>query len=233
MGDSSAGSFIGIDRSPAMISSAAANANSSSSSSNSIIYKQLDANDGMAFSAHQFTHITCLFYTLYFFEDKIRFIQNCVSWLQPRGFFIVHAVDPKSFRGFRSPRAVEIAMMEDQVDENDDDDDDNDDDDDVNGHVEINRYCRVDSDGFTFRIESETTSSTKTMVWREIFQDKSTKYIRQQEQRLFLDESSSSIQRIVSIAEDMMGCQLIATLDLSPVIGKNNGEKLLIFQKVN
>ena len=40
----------------------------------------------------QFTHITCLYYTIYLTENKHLLIQNVFKWLMNGGYFIVHLV---------------------------------------------------------------------------------------------------------------------------------------------
>jgi SAM-dependent methyltransferase len=81
---------IGIDISPSMIKKAKEN------------YPLLDFNVGNAlnnnlFKMNSLTHILCLYFTIYYFKDKRHFFDNCMEWLMPGGFLIVHLVDRETF----------------------------------------------------------------------------------------------------------------------------------------
>lgn len=82
--------IVGIDISPAMIEQS----------------KKLYPNHkwilGNALSSnHQFnntfTHITCLYFTIYYFQDKTIFLQNAYDWLLPGGYLLLHLVNPLKF----------------------------------------------------------------------------------------------------------------------------------------
>jgi len=83
---------IGIDLSPSMIKKAA---------ETYPYYKQNfkvgDALDGHLFNDNSLTHVLCLYFTIYYMNDKMRFFNNCMNWLMPGGFLIVHLVDKYKF----------------------------------------------------------------------------------------------------------------------------------------
>lgn len=56
-----------------------------------------DALDGHLFNDNSLTHILCLYFTVYYIKDKMRFFNNCMNWLMPGGFLIVHLVDKYKF----------------------------------------------------------------------------------------------------------------------------------------
>jgi hypothetical protein len=49
------------------------------------------------FHNNSFTHITCMYFTVYSLSNKLKFFSNCLEWLQPGGYLIVHLVDPDDF----------------------------------------------------------------------------------------------------------------------------------------
>lgn len=81
---------IGVDISPSMISKAKSNY----PNYNFIIG---DVLDNYSFKNSQFTHIICLYFTIYYFEDKMKFFNNCMDWLMPGGTLIVHVVNREKF----------------------------------------------------------------------------------------------------------------------------------------
>ena len=81
---------IGIDISPSMVKKAKEN------------YPGLDFRvgnvlDTMLFSSNYFTHISCLYFTIYYIKDKRTFFSNCMNWLLPGGYLVVNLVDKYKF----------------------------------------------------------------------------------------------------------------------------------------
>lgn len=81
---------IGLDASTSMNARARSN------------YPSIDVRTGSGldsdlFPKRSFTHIQALYFTIYYIEDKARFVQNCFNWLRPGGYFIVHLVDRDEF----------------------------------------------------------------------------------------------------------------------------------------
>ena len=56
-----------------------------------------DVNNSSLFSPSSFTHITCLYFSIYYFKDKMVFFNNCMKWLMPGGYLVVHIVDRNKF----------------------------------------------------------------------------------------------------------------------------------------
>jgi SAM-dependent methyltransferase len=81
---------LGVDNSPSMIEKAKENFPDYK-------FKVGDALDGNTFEPDSFTHILCMYFTIYYFKDKTQFFNNCFKWLMPGGYLIVHLVDPQRF----------------------------------------------------------------------------------------------------------------------------------------
>ncbi len=80
----------GIDISPSMIKICNKNYPSSK-------YTVADALNGMTFPQQSFTHITCLYFTVYYIKNKRLFFENSYNWLAPGGYLILHLVDRDNF----------------------------------------------------------------------------------------------------------------------------------------
>lgn len=83
---------IGIDISPSMIEKA-----KEDNPSLTHQFKVGDGLDGFLFKDNSLTHILCLYFTIYYMKDKMRFFYNCMNWLMPGGYLIVHLVDKYKF----------------------------------------------------------------------------------------------------------------------------------------
>ena len=81
---------LGIDISPSMIQKAKQNYPSRD-------FSVGNALDSTQFNSNVFTHILCLYFTIYYFPDKRMFFDNCMNWLKSGGYLVVHLVDREKF----------------------------------------------------------------------------------------------------------------------------------------
>ncbi|MDA9072468.1 class I SAM-dependent methyltransferase [bacterium] len=81
---------IGMDISPSMVKQAKLNYPDYK-------FELGDVLDVSQFQPNTFTHITCLYFTIYYMQDKRAFFENCMKWLMPGGYFIVHVVNRELF----------------------------------------------------------------------------------------------------------------------------------------
>ena len=81
---------VGMDLSKAMVNKAKQNYPDST-------YIQGDALKGVTFYPNEFTHILCLYFTIYLFKNKKLFFQNCYTWLKPGGYLVIHLVNKEKF----------------------------------------------------------------------------------------------------------------------------------------
>lgn len=81
---------MGIDISESMIDKAKQNYPNLS-------FKVADALNKHAVAGNAFTHVICLYFTLYYFQDKTLFFQNAMYWLKPGGHLIIHMVNRDKF----------------------------------------------------------------------------------------------------------------------------------------
>jgi ubiquinone/menaquinone biosynthesis C-methylase UbiE len=83
---------VGLDISPAMVKEAQTKFPQAASS-----FKVGDALNLSEFRNNSFTHIMCMYFTIYYFKDKRQFFNNCMEWLMPGGYLILHVVDRTKF----------------------------------------------------------------------------------------------------------------------------------------
>lgn len=161
---------FGVDNSEAMIKY-------SENKYPSANYKCGNIEEPMLFEKNTFTHVLCLFYTLYQFKDKVSFFRNCYHWLQPGGYLIVHLVEPSKFNMavpsakhfiFGSPKKLNDERNKDSI---------------------------VDFLHFQYKSSYHELNKNQLIV-TETFKDNETNNIRQNEQILYME----NIQDIISSA---------------------------------
>ncbi len=80
----------GVDISPEMVKKAKENYPDQK-------YSVGDATNSSLFKPDSVTHILCFYFTIYYMKDKNQFFQNCMKWLMPGGYLVVHVVDREMF----------------------------------------------------------------------------------------------------------------------------------------
>jgi ubiquinone/menaquinone biosynthesis C-methylase UbiE len=60
-------------------------------------FKLANAMNSLEFPERSFSHILCLYFTIYYFKDKRHLLENCFHWLRPNGVLILHVVNIKKF----------------------------------------------------------------------------------------------------------------------------------------
>lgn len=82
----------GVDISPAMVTKAKENYPNYKDN-----FMQGDVTNERQFQPNSYTHILCLYFSIYYFKDKLQFFKNCMKWLKPSGYLVVHIVDREKF----------------------------------------------------------------------------------------------------------------------------------------
>lgn len=84
------GKYVGIDRSAAMIRRARALHPGAD-------FQKADFMEAATFPSKSFSHVFCLYFTLYSVRDHARLLHNIYNWLKPSGVLVLHVVDPERF----------------------------------------------------------------------------------------------------------------------------------------
>jgi SAM-dependent methyltransferase len=64
---------------------------------NNYKFEVANALNSNEFEPESFTHILCMYFTIYYIDDKKTFFDNCFKWLMRGGYLIIHLVDRELF----------------------------------------------------------------------------------------------------------------------------------------
>ena len=132
--------------------------------------------NSMIFNKNTFTHITCMDFTIYHFEDKLTFIRNCYQWLMPNGYFIVHLADKDKYNPI-VPAANPVLLENPQQYAN-------------------KRITDSAVDFIGFQYKNSCNCKSDSVVVTETFKDSTSSNIRQNELTLHMDKLESIIHMI-------------------------------------
>tara|TARA_B100000902_G_C27279967_1_gene901149 strand:+ start:818 stop:1756 length:939 start_codon:yes stop_codon:yes gene_type:complete len=167
-----------------------------------------DVLKSMTFSPNSFTHITCLYFTIYYIKNKRKFLKNCFDWLMPGGYLILHLVDKDNFDPI-IPAGDPFNIVSPQ------------------------KYAKkritsteVKFDTMDYKANFEIIPNTTNAILKETFKDKETGNVRQNNHELYMPSQAF----ILSIAKDL-GFILVAQIDM--VKCQYDSQYLYILQKPN
>jgi len=155
---------IGIDISPSMIQKAKEN------------YPQYhflvgDVLNNNEFKSQSFTHILCLYFTIYYMEDKQRFFNHCYEWLKHGGYLIIHLVDREKFDPVLS-NTPELSV--------------------VSPRKERRTNSKVHFNDFVYQVDFDLPKGTNIAKFKENFKFNNGK-VRKQEHILYMEPQNTII----------------------------------------
>lgn len=191
---------IGIDKSEEMVIKAKKNYPA-------LEFHREDVLNRAAFSGSTFTHITCFNYTIYYFDNKRKFFENCYYWLKPGGCVILNLVNKNTFDPVM-PAGNPFIFSGDK-------------------HVEKNgKETRIKFVGYDYKSNFEIYPNDDTAVLKERFKDVKTGNQRKQELLLYMPTQ----KRILNTAKNI-GFVLLGQFDMSEV--NAHSQFIYILQKPN
>ena len=156
-------------------------------------FKQGDVMNTMLFTPNSFSHITCLYFTIYYLEDKRRFFNNCIDWLMPGGFLILHLVDRENFDPIiPAAKPIYIVSPQKYADKR------------ITNSV-------VKFDKFDYKCNFDLNGDVATI--NETFKDKENESVRQNEHKLYMESQKTILSMakeagfILHSKVDMIKCQ--------------------------
>ena len=162
---------LGIDTSPAMIKNAKEKFPSSD-------FKVADTYNTMAFPANSFTHILCLYFTIYYIKNKSLFFKNCYQWLLPGGEMVVHLVNRAKFDPL-IPKGSPFAMLSPQK-------------------YTDKRITKSSIKFKEFQYKSNFDLKDDIAIFDETFKDDNTGHVRKNEHKLYMETQTN----ILSLAKN-------------------------------
>jgi ubiquinone/menaquinone biosynthesis C-methylase UbiE len=193
--------IYGIDKSPSMI-------DIQSSQFPKCETKCGDVSNPMEFEHNTFTHVLCMGFTIYNFENKSLFFKNCYHWLMSNGYLILHLVDPDKYDSTvvsAKPGSIENPQKY------------------MNAHVRITN-SNIDIGNVNYK--SEYDFSNEKVVMKETFTDIVSGKIRQNEQTLFMEKR----EKILTIAK-MCGFIIHAQMNMTEYNGDSH-QFIYVLEKI-
>ena len=92
-------SIKGVDKSQSMINYAT-NQYPLLQNGTLVTYQCIEAEDATVYERATFSHVLCLYMTIYELKDKARFFRNAFYGLQPGGYLVLHLVKGGDYTGF-------------------------------------------------------------------------------------------------------------------------------------
>ena len=190
--------IIGIDKSQAMVKKA-------KEKYPGLDFRQEDVMKSIIFQPETFTHILCLYFTIYYVSNKQSFFDNCFHWLKRGGYLAVHLVDRDNFDPILNPANPLI-------------------------FVSAQKYAKkritsskVVFEGFDYKADFDF-DHPEIVKFKESFTEKGTNRVRKQEHSLYMED----LEHILHIAQEC-GFIVIGKIDLIKV--QYEYQYLYIFQK--
>lgn len=162
---------MGIDSSQAMVKKAQENFPNAKFQLGSIT-------NSMLFNPNSFTHITCFYFTIYYMKNKNIFFQNCMNWLMPGGYLVIHVVNRESFDPILPPGNPLLLVSPQRY------------------AKERITHTKLIFDNMEYVSNFNLNSETNTATFEEKFKDKDNpNKVRKQEHKLYMEPEAELMVR--------------------------------------
>jgi SAM-dependent methyltransferase len=181
--------IVGIDKSKEMIDKAKANYPKYKFQIADIMNMQ-----GFPYNNGTFTHILCLYFTIYYMSNKEQFFKNCYDLLLPGGYLVVHLVDRNRFDPILPP-GNPFYMVSPQ-----------------SYTKKRITQTNVDFNGFEYNANFNMQKDKNIAIFEEKFKRKGSNQVRVNKHTLYMETITSILQKsqeagfIIHGIIDMMQC---------------------------
>ena len=161
---------LGIDKSTSMIARSKKKFKDSK-------FKVANAMNSLEFVEQTFSHILCLDFTIYYFNDKRHFLENCFNWLKPNGLLYLHLVNIKKFNSIPSSKHYKSKQP--------------------NNSTEFNYRANFSRDE-SIKLNSLTLEEPN-VIFKEIFKFVDSKKVRINQHKLYMSSQNSIINSALQV----------------------------------
>jgi SAM-dependent methyltransferase len=136
--------------------------------------------NGLLFDDSTFTHILCTDFTIYHLQHKRQFFANCMKWLRPNGYLVLHLAERTHFNAVSPLKDDELEWKP------------------IIPKKETQKN-KIVADYEDFKYEKQffipiDVASTNKIALREKFTDNGSKHVRQNEITYYMEEISDIIK---------------------------------------
>ena len=144
-------------------------------------FKNGDVLQSMNYNRNQFSHIMCLYFTIYYVKDKGTFFKNVYDWLKPGGFLIVHLVNRDKFDPIINSADPLIGVS-------------------AQKHAPKRiTNSNVKFKDFLYKANFNYTKGENIANFTETFTDDKTKHVRQNEHKLHMDTQKNILSKAKNV----------------------------------
>lgn len=172
--------ILGLDKSEAMVRYA-------KNKYPNIKFIRGDATNQNLFQGSQFSHITCLYFTIYYIKNKMEFFKSCMHWLKPGGYLVLHLVDRENFNPIIN--AGDPLTM-----------------------VSAQKYAKkritnsvVKFKDFQYKANFDLKKEKDIGIFEEILKDDETNHVRQNEHTLYMEKQKDILSLAKSTGFELKG----------------------------
>ena len=146
-----------------------------------------DVQNAVQFNYNSFTHILCMYFTIYYIPNKEKFFSNCMEWLMPGGYLVIHLVSRDDFDPIL-PVANPLLVVSPQ------------------------RYAKkritsskVVFDHFTYTADFQLDTSKNKAIFNEKFKFKDTNKTRKQEHIFYMENEDDILTQAQNVGFIIQG----------------------------
>jgi 2-polyprenyl-3-methyl-5-hydroxy-6-metoxy-1,4-benzoquinol methylase len=177
----------GVDKSADMVNRARLNYDG-------VKFSQGDVMTPMQFEHGKFSHVLCMYFTIYYIQNKQQFFENCYNWLKPGGFLVLHVVDREKFNPIL-PVADPLLLVSPQ------------------------KYAKerltkslVKFNGFNYKADFKLNGPKNKATFEETLKDDKTSHVRKNIHEFYMEPQ----EQVLSLAKQA-GFIVKGKIDLMPV----------------
>lgn len=145
------------------------------------IFKKGDALQSMNYNRNQFSHIMCLYFTIYYINNKAAFFKNVYDWMKPGGYLILHLVNKDKFDPIINSADPLIGVS-------------------AQKHAPKRiTNSTVKFKDFLYKANFQYKKGDNIASFTETFTDDKTKHVRQNEHKLYMDTQKNILTKAKNV----------------------------------